>query len=324
MYIKMPKSICKKRSEKPLKNQTLTLKTLYPNSCNHHHPSFSPVAHSSSPSREKDLVKKPHVCRKLAKRRSDLQVAAGGGEGPASQAVGDVDGVAGGAGDAVVEVAVVDGAAVVHAGGGVDGLGVGVAEDARGGGEGLLEAVAGGGAGGAVGDHLEDGGGGAGVDAVAAAGPVVRLHEARVDDAVVGGRGPDAPLGLLHHDRQDEALVDARLPRHLLDRRVDVGDLRVRVVRPPPVPPARVLHHRRVGRPELVVRAPAVLRRPPAADRPVALVERVGVGDGALGGLGRGGAGDGREGGDSDSKLSVHFEKVGDFLFVCKKGYEFV
>jgi hypothetical protein len=37
----------------------------------------------------------------------------------------------------------------------------------------------------------------------------VRLHEAWVSDAVVGGWGSDAAVGFLHHDCEDEAGVYA-------------------------------------------------------------------------------------------------------------------
>ena len=208
-----------------------------------------------------------------------LELAAGVGEGPAGEAVGDVGGVAGGAGEGVVEVGVVDGAAVVETGGGVVGTGVGGAEGSAGGGEGLLDAVAVGGTAGAVTDHLDDGLVGAGVDAGAGAAAVVRLHQAGVDNAVVGRGHADAALGLLHDDGQDEAVVDAGLARNLVDGALDAADLGLRVVRAPVVPAAGLADQGQVGLPELVVGAPGVGGGPVGA---VTGVEGVGVRDGAL------------------------------------------
>ena len=253
-----------------------------------------------------------------------LDVAAAGGEGPAREAVGNVHGVAGGAGEAVVEVGVVDGAAVVQTGGGIVRAAAGVAELGGGAGVGLLEAVAVGGAGGAVADHLDDLVLGAGVDAGAGAGAVVGLHEARVDDAVVRGGRAHAALALLHDDGQDEAAVDARLARDLLDGRVDAVDLVRRVVGAPAVPAAGLGHERRVGGPELVVAAPVHVRGPAGAGGTIALVGDVlvgdgeGVGDGAVvvGALdGEGGA----EGGEGEDNGGKHFEGLVVVVFVVVK-----
>ena len=58
----------------------------------------------------------------------------------------------------------------------------------------------------------------------------MRLHQAWVDDAVVGCLHADAAVGLLHHDCEDEALVDSRLGCYARDGSLDVVDLGRRVV----------------------------------------------------------------------------------------------
>lgn len=130
-------------------------------------------------------------------------------------------------GDAVLqEAAGGDGARVVHAGSLVE-LGDTAAADL---GEELLEAVARGGAHGAVLDHALDRVLGAGVDVVAGVVAVVRLHHAGVGDAVVGGGGADAAVGLLHGNGEDEAGVDAGGLGDVLNGGLEVGTLRRRVV----------------------------------------------------------------------------------------------
>lgn len=53
----------------------------------------------------------------------------------------------------------------------------------------------------------------------------MRLHETRVDDAVVGGVDADTAVALLHDDSQDEAGVDARLAGDLGDGGLHLGHL---------------------------------------------------------------------------------------------------
>lgn len=241
----------------------------------------------------------------------DLGTALRRSKGPAGETVGDVGGVAGGAATAVVEVAVVGRAAVVDAGGGVELAAAVVARVSLGRGEGLLEAVAGRGAAGAVADHLGNLAGRAGVEAGAAAGAVVRLHEAGVADAVVRGGHADAALALLHDNGEDEALVDARLAGHGVDGVLDVANLGGRVLGAPAVPAARLLHQRHVGVPELVKGAPGAHGGPALAGRAVALVKGVGV---AVAGneLG-GGRGDGScKGSGGDAELGIHDEVLGE------------
>lgn len=96
---------------------------------------------------------------------SHLSPAAGSSEGPASKAVSNIGGVAGSAAETVVEVVVVDRAAVVHAGSSkVVSLGTS-SSGASSLGHGLLETVSAGGTGGTVLDHLVDLVPGARVDA---------------------------------------------------------------------------------------------------------------------------------------------------------------
>lgn len=97
---------------------------------------------------------------------------------------------------------------------------------------------------GAIADHLQDTSLGIGrVEGDA----VVRLHDARVADAVVGGGDADVAAGFLNDDAEDAADVDAALARDLLDGLVDVVDLGVAVVE---------LHERAVHAPERGVRGP--------------------------------------------------------------------
>jgi len=142
---------------------------------------------------------------------------------PASQAVGDVRGVAVGC-NAGAEVAagrdrarVVDARRlVVHAH--VRGAGLG---------EVLLQPVAAAGAGRTVADHLCDGGGGAWVlhaVLVAGGGAVVVLHQAGVAHAPVGCGGADAAVRFLHHNSENEAGVDAGFASNGLDAIADIVD----------------------------------------------------------------------------------------------------
>lgn len=189
-------------------------------------------------------------------------------------------GVAVGAGEGVVEVVVVDRAAVVETGGGVVGPGRNTTKVARGAAKGLLETISRGGTGGTVTDHLEDGGLRAGVDTGAAAGAVVALHQTRVHDAVVGRRDANAANTLLHDDGKDEAAVDAGLTGHLLNGAADGCDLIGRVVGTPAVPATGLSHDGAERVPELVERAPSTLVGPALLGRAVALEEGVAVGDG--------------------------------------------
>lgn len=66
--------------------------------------------------------------------------------------------------------------------------------------------------------------------AITCAGTIVILHQARVSDAVVGGRGTDTPTRLLHNDGQDEAVVDAGLEGDLLDGIIYGADFKAVVV----------------------------------------------------------------------------------------------
>lgn len=206
-----------------------------------------------------------------------LGTALRGRESPASEAISHISGVARSATEAVVEVAVVRGAAVVKTGSTVEFAAAVVTSCTLGLGQSLLETIARGGPAGAVTDHLGDLAGRAGVLARAAARAIVRLHEAGVADAVVGGGHADAALALLHHDGEDEAAIYTRLAGDLVDGALDVADLVVRVVGAPAVPAARLLHERDVGGPELVKGAPGALCRPATGGRAVALVKGVRV-----------------------------------------------
>lgn len=66
--------------------------------------------------------------------------------------------------------------------------------------------------------------------AITCAGTIVILHQARVFDAVIGGRSTDTPPRLLHNDGQDEAVVDAGLEGDLLDGIIDGADFKAIVV----------------------------------------------------------------------------------------------
>lgn len=240
-----------------------------------------------------------------------LQGALRVSEGPASEPVSNVSSVAGSASKAVVQVVVVDRAAVVKTSSSIVSPSATVAKLAGGARKGLLDAITIGSTRGTVTDHEEDLVGRARVNAVAAARPVVGLHKTGVEDAVVGSWDTDAALALLHDNGEDEAVVDASLSRDLLDGAVDVVDLLLGVVSAPAVPAAGLLHQGQVGGPELIERAPGLNGGPASTGRAVTLVEGVLVGDGGGGrsgqveGAGRG-TGSQREG--KDGNLSVHFE----------------
>jgi hypothetical protein len=219
-------------------------------------------------------------CRFRLTQSLSLRRASARGETPALQTVGDIRGVAWSAAEPVIEVAVVGGPAVVEARSGIEGLRIRVAELRLRLADELLEPGAGGGPGSAIGDHLVDLGLWARRDAGAGTAAVVGLHEARVDDAVVGGGHAHAALALLHHDGQNEALVDAGGAGHLLDGALDAGDLTRRVVGAPGVPPAGVRHGGGIGRPEVVPGAPDGHVRPSSTVRTVTSVEGVAVGNG--------------------------------------------
>lgn len=51
------------------------------------------------------------------------------------------------------------------------------------------------------------------------------LHDPRVLDSVIGGRGTDAAAGFLHDDGEDEAVVDEGFVGDFLDGGVDVCGL---------------------------------------------------------------------------------------------------
>lgn len=157
-------------------------------------------------------------------------VAAASARGPAEQTVGNIRSVAVSC-DASAEVAAgSDGARVVAASGLVVGSDVASAAVRL---DELLQTVTVGGTHGTITDHLLDLGLGAGVldvlggagTSVAAALAVVRLHETRVDDAVVGGVDTDTAVALLHDDSQDEAGIDAGLAGDLVDGGLHGGHL---------------------------------------------------------------------------------------------------
>ena len=75
----------------------------------------------------------------------------------------------------------------------------------------------------------------------------VRLHDARVPDAVVRGADADVAAGFLHDDAQDDALVDAGLGADLLNGLLDEVDFAGAVVEG---------HEGGVLRPEGVVAGP--------------------------------------------------------------------
>ena len=58
----------------------------------------------------------------------------------------------------------------------------------------------------------------------------MRLHEAWVADAVVGGGCSYAAVALLHDDREDEARVDASVGADFLNGRRDLGQFSFRVL----------------------------------------------------------------------------------------------
>ena len=60
--------------------------------------------------------------------------------------------------------------------------------------------------------------------------PVVRLHDAWVDDAVVGGSHTDIASGLLHDDAKDSSDVEISFAGNSLDGVLDEVNFRVRIV----------------------------------------------------------------------------------------------
>lgn len=169
-----------------------------------------------------------------------LGTALRGRKSPASESISHISGVARSATEAVVEVTVVRGAAVVKTGSTVELAATVVTGCTLSLGQSLLETIAREGPAGTITDHLGDLAGRAGILARAAARAVVRLHEAGVADAVVGGGHANAALALLHHDGEDETTVHTRLAGDLGDDALDVADLVVRVVGAPAVPAARL------------------------------------------------------------------------------------
>ena len=160
---------------------------------------------------------------------------AGLSQGPASKAVSNIRRIARSAAAAIVEIAVVGRAAVVNTSTSIILADTTITSIALSRGNSLLETVAKGGTGRAVPDHLRDLAGRARVDARAAAGAVVGLHEARVADAVVGRRGADAAFAFLHDYGQDEAVVYAGFAGDLVDCAFDVVDFCGGVVGAPAV-----------------------------------------------------------------------------------------
>lgn len=167
------------------------------------------------------------------------------------------------------------------------------------------------GASGAVADHLGDGRSRAWADTGTASGAVVRLHQARVDNAIVGGWGADAALALLHDNGKNETVVNASVARKLLDSAVDVGNLLGRVVLAPAVPSTRSLHERHIGVPDLVIRTPLALRGPAGIGRAISSVEPILVSNASSNVRrrhGREGSSDGRERDSSKGELAEHFD----------------
>lgn len=152
-----------------------------------------------------------------------IEVAAFRRIDPARQPIRDIAGIAVRR-DPAFEAIVRNRTGIVQAGCAVEGPDVRVA--------GLVyhlgQAVAVGGAGAPLADHAGDvvvGAGRADAVLVARVLAVVVLHEARVADAVVGGRSAHAAAGLLHDDGENEAVVDEGILGDLLDGVVDGGDL---------------------------------------------------------------------------------------------------
>lgn len=152
-------------------------------------------------------------------------VAAAGTGGPAEETVGDIGSVAVSR-DTGAQVTIgSDRAGVVAAGSLVVGSRVASASVLL---NELLQTVTVGGTHGTITDHLLDLGRGARVldvlgsagTSVAATLAVVRLHETRVDDTVVGRVHTDTPVALLHDDSQNEAGVDTRFAGDLGDGRL--------------------------------------------------------------------------------------------------------
>lgn len=235
-----------------------------------------------------------------------LQPALSGGKGPASETVGNIGAVASSAAKTVVEVVVVNRAAVVHARSSkVVSLRTSASSTSSLS-KSLLKTVTVLSTGSAVTNHLEDRVPGAGVDASARARAVVRLHETRVADTVVGGGSADTALGLLEDNGEHEAGADLGFSGDLVDGLLDVVDFVLGVVGAPAVPVARVAEDVEVSVPELVEGSPLAEGRPVGS---VAGVEAVGVGDGALlDGSGGSGWESGSGAGESESgEVELHF-----------------
>ena len=257
------------------------------------------------------MALKLHITEHDPGRSQSPQGASRRSEDPASEAVGHVGSVTRGRSEALIEVVIVDGSAVVLASSRVGSAST-RPDRAACLGEDLLEASAMSSSGSAVADHEEDLVKGAGADLEAAALTVVGLHETRVDDAVVGGVDADAALALLHDYREDEAGVDASLAGDLPDGSVDVGNLLRRIVLVAAVPLARVLHDGGVDGPELFVRAPGIRVGPAGLGSAVALVEAVRVRVGGRRSQEFLGWGTESRGGKerSDSKLGEHLDRL--------------
>lgn len=235
--------------------------------------------------------------------------ALGGSEGPASEAVGNVAGIAANAVEAVAKVGVVHRTTVVHASSGIVGASIDTTSLTASLLEGLLKTIAVLSSSDAIADHLSDSLGRAYALSGTASGAVVGLHKARVDHTVIGSRNTDAALRLLHHDGKDEAVIDASLAGNLLDSAPDVVDLFLRVVGSPAVPAAGLAHKRLVGIPELVEGAPSSHAGPACALGAVTTVTSVDIG--SPGGK-RSGAVASRDGSSSGRKEDGDEIEVGD------------
>ena len=184
----------------------------------------------------------------------------GVGVGPANETVGDVRSVAV-SGNAAVEVAIGgDGTRVV------DTRGLVVLVDVLAGG--LLDspletdlAVETG----TIGNHTLDlivrAGNNALATGVARALTLEGLHQSRVVEAVVGGRGANAALGLLHDDSENELGLDTALASDLLDGLLDVVRFFLAVVLHAELG-ARLESGSNVGAPGILERLPLRLLRP--------------------------------------------------------------
>lgn len=140
------------------------------------------------------------------------------GRSPAHQAISNIIDIARGRRDAIIQVGVVGGARIEEARSDIDSLGMRIRRMGPGLGHELFEARAGRSARDAVVNHLRDFAGRAGRHVGARAAAIVRLHQAWIDDAVVGGGHVHAAFGFLHDRGQNKSLVDFGRLRDLADR----------------------------------------------------------------------------------------------------------